>query len=155
MTAAVEVHGGVERSASGRGLAPRQRRAGHHARWGRGPDRRGRGRRAGRAPGDAARGARGPGAVGEFTENGNRIGAITLGGSLGLIVGGGLFIGFGAGFVWVTVRPWIPGGTAVRALLAMPIAVALGSIGLIDGDNHDFEVLGAATRRRRHPRRRS
>ncbi len=82
-----------------------------------------------------------PGAVGEFTENGNRIGAITLGGSLGLIVGAGLVIGFGAGFVWVTVRPWIPGGTAVRAVLAMPIAVALGSIGLINGDNHDFEVL--------------
>ena len=82
-----------------------------------------------------------PGAVGEFTENGNRIGAITLGGSLGLIVGAGLVVGFGAGFVWVTVRPWIPGGTTTRALLAMPIAVALGSLGLIDADNHDFEVL--------------
>ena len=83
-----------------------------------------------------------PDATGAFTENGNRIGAITLGGSLGLIVGGGLVIGFGAGFVWVTIRPWIPGGTAVRALLAMPIAVALGSIGLIQGENPDFEVLG-------------
>jgi hypothetical protein len=82
-----------------------------------------------------------PDATGAFTENGNRIGAITLGGSLGLIIGGGLVIGFGAGFVWVTVRPWIPGGTAVRALLAMPIAVALGSIGLIQGENPDFEVL--------------
>jgi hypothetical protein len=82
-----------------------------------------------------------PSSAGLITENGNRIGAITLGGSLGLLIFVGLFVGLGAGFVWVTIRPWIPGGPGVRALLAMPIAVAIGSFGLIQGENPDFVVL--------------
>ena len=84
-----------------------------------------------------------PGSVGEFTENGNRIGAITLEGTMA-IVGAGLLVGVGVGFLWVIVRPWIPGGTAVRTLLAMPIAVAVGSRGIIEGENRDFEVLERA-----------
>ncbi|HEY6569441.1 MAG TPA: hypothetical protein VIZ22_04085 [Candidatus Limnocylindrales bacterium] len=84
-----------------------------------------------------------PGSVGEFTENGNRIGAITFEGTFAL-VGVGLIVGVGVGFLWVVVRPWIPGGTAVRALLAMPLAVAVGSRGIIEGENNDFEILERA-----------
>lgn len=82
-----------------------------------------------------------PPATGQLTENGNRVGDITLGGSLGLIVFVGLLFGaFGAIF-WAVVSPWIPGRGLRRGLLAMPVAVALGGIGLIQGDNRDFRVL--------------
>jgi hypothetical protein len=82
-----------------------------------------------------------PGSAGAVTENGNRIGDITLAGTLGLSVLG-LFAGLVAATIWVAVSPWIPGLGLRRAVLAMPIAVALGAPGLIDGDNPDFSVLG-------------
>ena len=82
-----------------------------------------------------------PESTGAFTENGNRIGAITVDGSLGLILFAGLFVGLIGAVLWVTVQRWIPGGTGVRALLAMPVAVALGSFVLIQGTNVDFLVL--------------
>lgn len=83
-----------------------------------------------------------PGATGALTENGNRIGDITLSGSLGLLLFAGLFFGVSAGTVWVVVSPWIPGVGLARAILAMPIAVALGTLGLIRSENRDFSVLG-------------
>jgi hypothetical protein len=82
-----------------------------------------------------------PGSAGGVTENGNRIGEITLGGTVGLAVLG-LFVGLIAATIWVAVSPWIPGLGLRRAVLAMPIAVALGAAGLIDGDNPDFSILG-------------
>lgn len=81
-----------------------------------------------------------PDAVGAFTENGNRVGDITLGGSAGVILIG-LFLGPFAGVVWVVVRPWIPRAGMGRALLTMPIAVALGSLMLIQAENPDFRIL--------------
>lgn len=81
-----------------------------------------------------------PESVGAFTENGNRIGSITLVGSLGLVLLG-LFIGAGLATIWVVVSPWMPGAGLRRALLAMPIAVALGASALIDGSNPDFMIL--------------
>ncbi|HEY3334807.1 MAG TPA: hypothetical protein VGK16_06160 [Candidatus Limnocylindrales bacterium] len=83
-----------------------------------------------------------PEATGRFTENGNQIGAITLAGTLALVVFMGLFAGAASGIVWVTVRPWIPGDARVRAVLAMPIAVALGTFAIIRGSNPDFAILG-------------
>ena len=81
-----------------------------------------------------------PELVGEFTENGFRIGDITPGGSLGLVVFG-MFAGAGVATIWVTVSPWIPGTGIRRALLAMPVAVGLGAFALIDGGNRDFFIL--------------
>ena len=81
-----------------------------------------------------------PDAVGAFTENGFRIGDITLSGSLGLIMTG-LFLGPFAGVVWVVVSPWIPGAGLARAILTMPIAMALGTLVLIREDNRDFRIL--------------
>jgi hypothetical protein len=81
-----------------------------------------------------------PDAVGAFTENGNRIGDVTLSGSLGLILTG-LFLGPFAGVVWVVVSPWIPGAGLARAILTVPIAVALGALVLIRADNRDFRIL--------------
>jgi len=82
-----------------------------------------------------------PAAVGRITENGNRIGDITAEGSLGLVLLAGLFFGLAGATVWVVVSPWIPGTGLQRALLAMPVAVALTGVSLIQGRNPDFQVL--------------
>ena len=81
-----------------------------------------------------------PAAAGRATDNGNVIGTITPAGSLGLVAFGlvaGLFIGV----FWVAVAPWLPGTGVRRALATMPIAVAVGGVGLIEGANPDFRVL--------------
>jgi hypothetical protein len=81
-----------------------------------------------------------PDAAGLATDNGNRIGDITLAGSLSLVLLG-LGIGAVVGGLWVAISPWIPGTGATKALVAMPVAVALGSFTLIDGHNPDFFIL--------------
>lgn len=75
-----------------------------------------------------------PDAVGELTENGNRIGDITVGGTLFLVLFG-LISGALAGALWVIVSPWIPGPTALRALLTAGVAIAVGTPVLIIGRN--------------------
>jgi hypothetical protein len=82
-----------------------------------------------------------PSSAGRFTENGEQIGEITLSGSMGLILFGGLFFGLFGGVVWVVISPWIPGAGLRRAILAMPIAVSLTGLALIQGDNPDFRIL--------------
>ena len=81
-----------------------------------------------------------PDAVGALTENGNRIGEITLGGTLFLIVFG-LIFGVFAGALWVVVSPWIPGRSRTRALLTAGVAIAIGTPLLIIGGNPDFVIL--------------
>jgi hypothetical protein len=46
------------------------------------------------------------------------------------------------GSIWVTIRPWLPSGAAARALVSIPIAVALGTRALIEDRNPDFAILG-------------
>lgn len=82
-----------------------------------------------------------PSAVGLATSNGNTIGDITIGGTFALIVLG-TFFGLAVGTIWVAISPWIPGRGLRRALLAAPIAVAVGGFGLVDRRNGDFVVLG-------------
>jgi hypothetical protein len=81
-----------------------------------------------------------PDAVGALTENGNRIGQITPGGTLGLVLFGVVACAM-AGAVWVVVSPWIPGRAVVRALLTAGIAIAIGTPVLIIGGNPDFVIL--------------
>ena len=82
-----------------------------------------------------------PDAAGRLTDNGNQIGEVTLGGSLSLVLVGALFFGLLGGTVWVVVSPWIPGGGRTRSVLAMPIAVSLTGIVLVQSRNPDFVVL--------------
>lgn len=79
-------------------------------------------------------------AVGALTENGNRIGDITLGGTFFLILFG-LISGVLAGALWVVVSPWVPGRSRTRALLAAGLAMAIGTPLLVIGRNPDFAVL--------------
>ena len=81
-----------------------------------------------------------PDAAGAITENGNRIGDITAGGTLFLVLFGLISCAL-AGVVWVIVSPWIPGQTAVRALLTAGVAIAIGTPFLIFGRNPDLAIL--------------
>jgi hypothetical protein len=82
-----------------------------------------------------------PDAVGRFTENGNRVGDITVSGTLGVVIGVGMFFGLAGATVWVVVAPWLPAGARRRAVLAVPVAVALTSVSLIQASNPDFRIL--------------
>jgi MFS family permease len=82
-----------------------------------------------------------PESVGRVTENGNVIGNITVGGTVGLVLAIGLLFGAVAGSLWVTISPWLPASRTTRAVLAIPIAIGLGTLGLIDDRNRDFAVL--------------
>lgn len=81
-----------------------------------------------------------PSAIGRFTENGNRIGEITAGGSFALLLVG-LFFGLAGAVLWVVASPWLPRKPRVRALVAAPVALALSALSLIQGFNPDFGVL--------------
>jgi hypothetical protein len=83
-----------------------------------------------------------PDAVGSVTENGNVIGQITLGGTLGLIVFVGLLFGAVGGSLWVTITPWLPASAGWRAAVSVPIAIGLGTPGLVSDHNPDFAILG-------------
>lgn len=82
-----------------------------------------------------------PEAAGRLTDNGNRIGEVTLPGSLALVVIGASVFGLIGATIWVVVSPWIPGRGRSRAVLAIPIAVSLTGIALIQARNPDFSVL--------------
>jgi hypothetical protein len=82
-----------------------------------------------------------PAAIGSATENGNRIGEITLGGTVGLLLIAGLFGAIVLGVLWVVLSAWLPGGTVGRGVLAMPVAVGVGAHQLIALGNTDFIVL--------------
>ena len=43
------------------------------------------------------------------TENGNIVGEITVGGTLGLLIFGGIFTGIIGGLFYVMIRRWVPG----------------------------------------------
>lgn len=82
-----------------------------------------------------------PSADGAITESGFEIGTITLSGSLGLIVFLGPLSALFLATIWVSISPWLPGPTIVKGLLAIPVALAFGTRGLVDGDNPDFIIL--------------
>jgi hypothetical protein len=82
-----------------------------------------------------------PDATGRLTENGEVVGAITLNGTLALVVFGGLLGGMAAGIVWVVVSPWLPGRGRTRWLLAAGVTLALGGSFLVRSNNTDFLVL--------------
>jgi hypothetical protein len=46
------------------------------------------------------------------------------------------------GTLWVVVSPWLPRSLALRVLVAIPLAIGLGTFVLVQGSNPDFVVLG-------------
>lgn len=86
-----------------------------------------------------------PDAAGTATQNGELIGAVTLPGTLALLLFGGVLAGVVAGTIWVVARPWLPSGRRERLLASIALALAFGTILLIEADNPDFLIL------RHHP----
>jgi len=82
-----------------------------------------------------------PQATGLTTENGFPIGQITLQGSLGLLLFGGVVATIFLAATWVVIAPWLPRRLGRRVLVTIPIAIAFGTSALVDARNPDFSVL--------------
>jgi hypothetical protein len=80
-------------------------------------------------------------AVGSFTENGNQVGDITLGGTLGLIAFVGIPNGILAGLIVFAVRRWLPDDGLWRGLTFSAVLLALLGGTVIDPENVDFLIL--------------
>jgi hypothetical protein len=79
---------------------------------------------------------------GTLTENGNVIGEITLAGTIGLMLFGGVGSAiFGAG-AFTVARPWLPRSTALRGLVFGGFLLALMGSNVVDPANADFVILG-------------
>ena len=80
-------------------------------------------------------------ANGTLTDAEQVVGAITLGGTVELIVFGGLFGGLFAGVIWVVVRERLPDRLSLRIPLAGVIATLIGSFAIIESSNIDFRLF--------------
>lgn len=85
-----------------------------------------------------------PDAEGSFTENGNQVGEITFGGTIGLLVFIGAPSGLLAGLIVFAVRRWLPGGQPWRGLAFSSVLLALLGGTVIDPGNIDFRLLQPA-----------
>jgi hypothetical protein len=79
---------------------------------------------------------------GAVTENGNVVGDITIGGTIGLMlsVGVGSAI-FGAG-AYTVIGPWLPRSILARGLVLGGFLLALMGSTVVDPGNADFVILG-------------
>jgi hypothetical protein len=80
-------------------------------------------------------------ARGTFTENGNQVGDITVGGTLSLIVFVGIPSGVAAGLIVFLARRWFPPRLPWRGLALSLVLLALLGGTVLDADNVDFRLL--------------
>lgn len=78
---------------------------------------------------------------GLLTEGGNRVGDITVGGTIGLIVFGGILFGVAGGFVFLTMRPWLPQRTGLRTLALTAAFPMVGTATIVAPESSDFLLL--------------
>lgn len=82
---------------------------------------------------------------GSLTDAGERVGHITLDGTLELVFFGGIFSGVLGGLIFAATPRWFgDAGRARGALFGMFLVATLGW-GVIEGDNLDFATFGAVT----------
>ena len=87
--------------------------------------------------------AEAPGSVtGRLTENGNRIGDITAGGTIELVVFVGLFSGAIGAAAYVIAEPWLAWTGRLRGLAFGLLLIATASAVALDPDNIDFALVG-------------
>jgi hypothetical protein len=85
-----------------------------------------------------------PRATGILTENGNRVGEITTGGTIALITAG-VAVGMLGALLWLVTRRWIPQRGWRKGLLFGVVLLCLGGASLIDPKNTDFAHLRPAS----------
>jgi hypothetical protein len=78
---------------------------------------------------------------GVTTANGNRVGEITVGGTIGLIIFGGVFAGIFGGLLYASVRPWLAPFARWRGLIFGLGLLGLAGSLILDAANSDFIVL--------------
>lgn len=88
--------------------------------------------------------AAGPIPQGVTTDNGNIVGEITLGGTIALIVFGGVFAGLQGGLLYAALRPWLlPFGPWRGLVFGLGLLGLDGSL-ILDETNSDFIILRPA-----------
>lgn len=86
--------------------------------------------------------ATGPLCPGMVTDNRNRCGEITLGGTLALILFAGAFAGIAGGLVYTAIRPWLTRLGRWRGLAFGLLLLAIFGSAIINGENRDFGRFG-------------
>ena len=85
--------------------------------------------------------AGGSGVQGITTSNGNRVGDITLGGTIGLIFFGGVFAGLLGGLLYASLRPWLAPFARWRGLIFGLGVLGLAGSVILDEASSDFVIL--------------
>ena len=88
--------------------------------------------------------AAGSAVQGMTTANGNRVGEITVGGTIALIVLSGLFTGILGGLLYAALRPWLAPFGAWRGLIFGVGLLVLAGSQILDSANSDFIILQPA-----------
>ena len=85
--------------------------------------------------------------MGDLTENGFPIGDFTVGGTMQLLLFGGLLLGGIGAVVYLMVEPWLEWAGAWRGMVFAGFLVAANSttVGVLDPDGIDFVILGNST----------
>ncbi len=85
--------------------------------------------------------AAGPDMVGWITDNGNRIGTISVDGTIELVIFGGVLFGAFAAVLLVILRPWLDWAGRWRGQVAGAALLGIGGGAVVTASNRDFEAL--------------
>jgi hypothetical protein len=85
----------------------------------------------------------GPEMVGAVTDAGNRVGEITLSGTMELLLFVGLFSGVAGGLAYAALGPWLPWAGPWKGLVFGGLLLATFGSGVIEADNSDFHRFGS------------
>ena len=84
-------------------------------------------------------------AQGQITEADEVVGEITVGGTIGFVVFGGLFAGLVCAVIYLLVRKWLPNGSVGGLVLGGLLLVTLGSrVEPLRSNNPDFDLVAPA-----------
>lgn len=83
-----------------------------------------------------------PERIGLITENGNRVGEVTFGGTVALLIFVGLPTAMAIGVLGASSEPWLRWSGRVEGLVLGLLLLAVFSPMVIDPENFDFFVLG-------------
>ena len=79
--------------------------------------------------------------TGAFTEGGNRVGDITIGGTLALVIFVGILGGALGAVVYLIVEPWLARAGRWHDVAFTLIVIAVGAPGTLAAENSDFFIL--------------